>query len=202
MKEVPYTLFAGNDAFSFLMDDYFKPKCLSQEEEKKTFTWQELWDALNKEETPFVLFSANRKIMESPEGQPGRDFGLLLAGLANLSYAAQWRADQNKVYLFAYKKGTAYGKYMSELQWDEILHQEGLLAKLFPVQDDEFAVLGYTKLNYQFIPTLFQDFTFHFANAGYMIEGQIYTATVKPKQGIKENRSMQKIIRDTFASTI
>lgn len=201
MKDVTYILFANHDAFTFPMDDYFKPQVLSQEE-KKTYTWQELWDALNQEGTPFTLFSANKEIVKSPDGQQGRDFGFLLAGLAALDYSAQWRMDQDNVYIFAYKNGSAYGKYMMTLSWDEILYQEGLLVKLFPVKNDEFAVFSYKKTNYKLIPTLFQTFTFRFANAGFMAEGEIYTAMVTPKAKNKEDRTMKQIIQAVFEDTI
>ena len=60
-------------------------------EGKKGVLWWQIRDILQVKRPPFGLFENVDRLLNSPASQRGRDFGIILACLADLGYSAEWR---------------------------------------------------------------------------------------------------------------
>src|SRR5690606_3577130 len=63
-------------------------------EGKKGVLWWSIYNILNKKQDakPKYLFLENvDRLLKSPASQRGRDFAIMLASLADLGYAVEWR---------------------------------------------------------------------------------------------------------------
>lgn len=116
---------------------------------KKGVLWWEIHRILrDKSPRPRYLMLENvDRLLKSPSSQRGRDFAVMLASLADLDYAVEWRvinaADygmpqrRRRVFIVGYLRGTkAYERLTSEMpsQW---MLGAGILAKAFPVADSD-----------------------------------------------------------------
>lgn len=152
-------------------------------EGKKGVLWWQIRDILIAKKPPFCLLENVDRLLKSPAKQRGRDFGIILACLAELGYSAQWRvvnaADygasqrRRRIFIFAYRDDTAYGKAMAECAPDKVMSSEGLMAKAFPVYGIE-PPKG-TELGRDIVQVS-DKFAFAFENTGLMHEYQIFTA--------------------------
>lgn len=92
---------------------------------------------------PYVLLENVDRLLKSPSHQRGRDFAVMLASLADLGYAVEWRvvnaADygmpqrRRRVFILAYLEGTPVFERLSTedpLGW---LARTGVMAHAFPV---------------------------------------------------------------------
>lgn len=91
-----------------------------------------------------VLENVDR-LLKSPAGQRGRDFAVMLASLANLGYAAEWRVinsgeygfpqRRKRIFIVAYHPKTStyrrIAKTSNRLSWIE---KDGVLARAFPAR--------------------------------------------------------------------
>lgn len=160
-------------------------------EGKKGVLWWQIRDTLETKQTSFGLFENVDRLLKSPASQRGRDFGIMLACLADLGYSAEWRVinaaeygaaqRRRRVFIFAYKDTTNYGKKMEDEEALNIIRRDGFFAKTFPVQDIEVRIEK-TVIDYSDIPEVSASFKFPFENAGYMHKGKVYTAHTKPIQ--------------------
>lgn len=158
-------------------------------EGKKGVLWWQIRDTLEAKNTPFGLFENVDRLLKSPASQRGRDFGVMLACLADLGYSAEWRVvnaaeygaaqRRRRVFIFTYRNDTKYGSQMKDVDPAQILSEEGFFAKTFPIYDIESAIAS-TEINYDDIPEVSENFKFGFENAGYMTGGVVYTIAVKP----------------------
>ena len=201
MENNVYKFLWGMDHFTFPCKDYFSPEILVAERQAQNFTWKEVWAALYKDDTPMVLMIADPKVLHHPNKQEGRDFAMLLSGLASLDYSVQWRVIQlaNKgpsLCIFAYKNNSAYGKYINNIPGETTLLKEGFLAKLFGCPHDKIESISEKELNYKMIPTLFSSFTFHFEDVGLMIQGKIVTSKIAGDSSKLIEGSMKQLIED------
>ena len=124
-------------------------------------------------------------MLKSPAKQRGRDFGIILACLADLGYSAEWRvinaADygaaqrRRRTFIFAYRDDTIYGQKMSVVSAENILLKEGLMAKAFPIVS--IGALRETSIDKDIVKVS-DTFAFDFGRAGYMTENKIYTTDV------------------------
>ena len=154
-------------------------------EGKKGVLWWQIRDILETKKTPFCLLENVDRLLKSPAKQRGRDFGIILACLAELGYSAEWRVinaaqygaaqKRRRTFIFAYRNDTAYGARMSELTAEQIIETDGMMTKAFPV-------LNINKLTSTQVSTDIVDvsnnFKFAFENAGYMSNGIIYTTKI------------------------
>src|SRR5690625_577577 len=116
---------------------------------KKGVLWWEIHRILrDKMPRPkFILLENVDRLLKSPVKQRGRDFAVMLASLADLGYAVEWRvinaADygmpqrRRRVFILGYLDGTVPHRAMKgsgEIEW---LHETGLMARAFPVQEPE-----------------------------------------------------------------
>ena len=155
-------------------------------EGKKGVLWWQIRDTLIAKKAPFCLFENVDRLVKSPASQRGRDFGVILACLADLDYTVEWRIinaaeygagqRRRRIFIFAYKNTTKYSAEQKQMSAEEIIGKSGFFAKAFPISQ-EFKVTQ-RDFDYSDIPTVSDTFAFKFENAGYMANGVIYTAKV------------------------
>ena len=78
----------------FPCQDYSVAHALSSSqgiEGKKGVLWWQIRDILIAKKAPFCIFENVDRLLKSPAKQRGRDFGIILACLAELGYSAEWR---------------------------------------------------------------------------------------------------------------
>lgn len=155
-------------------------------EGKKGVLWWQIRDTMIAKRAPFCLFENVDRLVKSPASQRGRDFGVILACLADLDYTVEWRIinaaeygagqRRRRIFIFAYKNTTKYSAEQKQMSAEEIIGKDGFFAKAFPI-NQEFKVTQ-RDFDYSDIPTVSDTFAFKFENAGYMANGVIYTAKV------------------------
>lgn len=155
-------------------------------EGKKGVLWWQIRDTLIAKKAPFCILENVDRLLKSPAKQRGRDFGIILACLAELGYSAEWRVvnaaqygaaqRRRRIFIFAYRDETVYGRKMMDIPVEEIIKNKGLMAKAFPVE--EMGKITSTVLDIDIVEVS-DNFRFAFENAGYMHEGAVYTAKIK-----------------------
>lgn len=183
-----HTLLVGG----FPCQDYSVAQSLTSSkgiEGKKGVLWWQIRDALIAKKPAFCLLENVDRLLKSPAKQRGRDFGVILACLADLNYSAEWRVinaaqyggaqRRRRVFLFAYRNDTEYGKKMRRVSAMKILSEEGFMVKAFPIEGIEEPTA--VKLDHDIL-TVSDNFKFEFANSGYMRKGVIHTAKATPKE--------------------
>jgi len=172
----------------FPCQDYSVAHSLSSSkgiEGKKGVLWWQIRDILIAKKAPFCLLENVDRLLKSPAKQRGRDFGIILACLAELGYSAEWRVvnaaqygaaqRRRRIFIFAYRNDTAYGKKMAKSTAEQIINNDGFMKKAFPIQ--EMGKVTNTEISTDIIDVS-DNFKFAFENAGYMHDGVIYTAKV------------------------
>lgn len=172
----------------FPCQDYSVAHSLSSSkgiEGKKGVLWWQIRDILIAKKAPFCLLENVDRLLKSPAKQRGRDFGIILACLAELGYSAEWRVvnaaqygaaqRRRRIFIFAYRNDTAYGKKMAKSTAEQIINNDGFMKKAFPIQ--EMGKITNTEISTDIIDVS-DNFKFAFENAGYMHDGVIYTAKV------------------------
>lgn len=154
-------------------------------EGKKGVLWWQIRDTLIAKKAPFCLLENVDRLLKSPAKQRGRDFGVILACLAELGYSAEWRVvnaaqygagqRRRRTFIFAYRDDTTYGKKMETVSAESIISGLGFMASAFPVT--ETSKMSYTRLEGDIV-NVSDTFRFAFENAGYMHDGSIYTSKV------------------------
>ena len=142
-KNIPeHTLIVGG----FPCQDYSVAHSLSSSkgiQGKKGVLWWQIRDVLIAKKAPFCIFENVDRLLKSPAKQRGRDFGIILACLAELGYSAEWRVinaatygaaqRRRRTFIFAYREDTAFASSQNKYSVEEIITSEGLMAKAFPV---------------------------------------------------------------------
>ncbi len=157
-------------------------------EGKKGVLWWQIRDVIIAKKPPFCIFENVDRLLKSPAKQRGRDFGIMLACLNELGYSVEWRVVNAAIYgapqrrrrtfIYAYKNNSRYGMEKLSSNIDDILLNDGFMAKAFPV-----SLLGQIKetvLDTNII-TVSDKFEFTFKNAGLMRDGRIFTCDVEEK---------------------
>lgn len=169
---------------------------------KKGVLWwsiHAILEKMGKNAPKYLMLENVDRLLKSPANQRGRDFAIMLASLAELGYAAEWRiinaADygmpqrRKRVYIMAYRKGTSMNKTIKLLakkgkafNW---VSNDGIMNDAFPMyfensEADSFKIKGGLDE--------ISENTIHynakrrpFANAGVMIDRQVYTSNGKAK---------------------
>lgn len=184
-KNIPdHTLLVGG----FPCQDYSVAHTLASSkgiEGKKGVLWWQIRETIIAKKPPFCIFENVDRLLKSPARQRGRDFGVILACLAELGYSAEWRVinaaqygaaqRRRRTFIFAYRNDTNYGKRMKNFNAEDIISTEGLMAKAFPVK--EVHSMQSVTLPKDIVDVS-DNFVFLFSSAGYMNEWSIYTADV------------------------
>ena len=155
-------------------------------EGKKGVLWWQIRDTMIAKKPPFCIFENVDRLLKSPAKQRGRDFGMILACLAELGYSAEWRVinaaqygsaqRRRRTFIFAYRDDTIYGRANADVEPEHVISETGLMAKAFPVT--ELGKITQTVLAYNDLVEVSDNFAFPFENAGYMHEGQVFTVSV------------------------
>lgn len=155
-------------------------------EGKKGVLWWQIRDVLIAKRPPFCIFENVDRLLKSPAKQRGRDFGVILACFAELGYSAEWRVinaatygaaqRRRRTFIFAYRNDTRYGNRMAAVNPEQVLSVEGLMPRAFPIL--EVGKPKETQLPIDIVEVS-DKFAFDFRQAGYMTQGQIYTADVE-----------------------
>lgn len=160
---------------------------------KKGVLWWQIRDTLETKGAAFGLFENVDRLLKSPASQRGRDFGIILACLHGLGYSAEWRvvnaADygaaqrRRRTFIFAFKNSTEFSKSIPSNPWS-VIRERGLFARAFPIME-EWTCVSETEIplarTQEQLHTLSESFEFDFENAGFMRDGRIFTAKVKPQ---------------------
>lgn len=161
---------------------------------KKGVLWWEINRILDHHSPPFVLLENVDRLLKSPANQRGRDFGVVLACLRDLSYVVEWRvlnaADygsaqrRRRTFIFAAREDTAIGQSMAEhAASSTYLYNDGFFASEFPVSYE--VIPDATDLPDGQLPTdvrkVSKEFEYLFQNAGVMVDGHFWTKRVAPR---------------------
>lgn len=155
-------------------------------EGKKGVLWWQIRDTLIAKKAPFCIFENVDRLLKSPAEQRGRDFGIILACLTELGYSAEWRVvnaaqygaaqRRRRIFIFAYRNDTEYGKKMRDHAAERILKKDGFMVKAFPIE--EMWEVSSTTIVTDIVDVS-DNFKFAFENAGYMHEGVVYTTKIE-----------------------
>ena len=126
-------------------------------EGKKGVLWWEIHRILSQKgaNKPRFIFLENvDRLLKSPVKQRGRDFAIMLACLADLGYAVEWRvvnaADygmpqrRRRTFIVGYLANSKVGKSIRKHRPDEIIQSHGVLAKALPIQPSLSMPLEFT----------------------------------------------------------
>jgi len=154
-------------------------------EGKKGVLWWQIRDILIAKKAPFCILENVDRLLKSPAKQRGRDFGIILACLAELGYSAEWRVvnaaqygaaqRRRRIFIFAYRNDTVYGSKMEMASAENIIADSGFMVRAFPIT--EVGAVSRTAVGNDIVDVS-DNFKFPFENAGYMHNGEIYTAKV------------------------
>jgi DNA (cytosine-5)-methyltransferase 1 len=178
----------------FPCQDYSVARTLNQAlglEGKRGVLWWQIHRLLVMKRPPYLVLENVDRLLKSPAGQRGRDFGVMLVTLANLGYEVEWRVINAADYGFPQKRRRVHliGRRAGPAPRDaaEVLHR-GVLARALPVAD---APLG----------QLFESFVIEgdpaevserfgarrgetpFRSAGYMSHRKVWTLDLAPVWG-------------------
>lgn len=170
-------------------------------EGKKGVLWWQIHRILRESKTPppYLFLENVDRLLKSPASQRGRDFAIILASLADLGYAAEWRvinaADygmpqrRRRTYIVAYRKGTQLFKDAktamlgNALGW---LTKDGVIAQAFHVliapeeEEKVFTIEGS-------LPEVTECFNktggknSPFSCSGFMVNRKVLTVDLLPK---------------------
>ena len=165
-------------------------------EGKKGILWWSIRDVLEEKRPPFVLLENVDRLIRSPAGQRGRDFGMILACFRDEGYITEWRVinaaeygyqqRRRRTYIFAYKKDTVFGQRIISASQSEngpdmtgILNTQGFFAETFPVEPINGKKIKTIEIPLS-IGTVSESFKFDFENSGMMMDGIVYTVKTRP----------------------
>ena len=190
-KEIPdHTLLVGG----FPCQDYSVAQTLSNSkgiEGKKGVLWWAIADVLKTKRPPFVLLENVDRLLLSPAKQRGRDFGVILRTFMDNGYAVQWRVinageyglpqKRRRIFIFAYHKTTNYYKSLTKTNLHDIIFNEGIFAKQFPIKNEElnYSTADLSKKSYDNLVEISNKFKAQFYDAGIMLNGKVYSSKVE-----------------------
>ncbi|MDP2642683.1 MAG: DNA (cytosine-5-)-methyltransferase [Candidatus Peregrinibacteria bacterium] len=198
-KQIPdHHLLVGG----FPCQDYSVARTLNQAKGiygKKGVLWWSIFNILNKKgkKAPSFLMLENvDRLLKSPSGQRGRDFAVMLASLADLGYAVEWRVvnaaeygfpqRRRRVFIMGYKKGSKiFNLIKKEKEIENWIYKNGVIAKAFPVKKDEvklppFKIEGdLKKVSDKFSSNKPKKSPFE--NTGVMLDRKFYTVKTIPE---------------------
>lgn len=180
-----HTLLVGG----FPCQDYSVAHTLSSShgiEGKKGVLWWQIRDTIIAKKPPFCIFENVDRLLRSPARQRGRDFGVILACLAQEGYSVEWRVinaaqygaaqRRRRTFIFAYRNDTAHGRTMAQVPAESMIRSRGLMPQAFPIQD--MGPLTEITVGDDLVEVS-DCFAFQFENAGYMHKGRVHTAKVE-----------------------
>lgn len=201
----------------FPCQDYSVARTLSQSgglQGKKGVLWWEIHRILKDKmaaghPVSYVFLENVDRLLKSPVKKRGRDFAIILASLADLGYAVEWRVinaaeyglpqRRRRTFILAFFKDTAIYNQLDHKQGDWIA-EEGIMAKAFPVRDEALKTNSF-HIDGD-LADISEDFSVSlsgvspFENAGYMINRNVVTQKVAPKYTGKKMTLGQVLLAD------
>jgi DNA (cytosine-5)-methyltransferase 1 len=194
-KDIPtHDLLVGG----FPCQDYSVARTLKQAEGlagRKGVLWWEIHRILKAHTPGHLLLENVDRLLKSPVTQRGRDFAVMLASLADLGYAVEWRvinaADygmpqrRRRVFILGHHKSTPIGKKLFKLKDAEPwLLEDGLFAEAFPANPKASISAYELEGDLADITKRFnhgkRGTKSPFCNAGLLVGRRIHTMDVKP----------------------
>ncbi|PTU83320.1 DNA (cytosine-5-)-methyltransferase [Staphylococcus pasteuri] len=139
----------------------------------------------------YLLLENVDRLLKSPSNQRGRDFAVMLSTLNELGYTIEWRvinaADygnaqrRRRVFIFGYKQDLGYGQMMSKKTLEDIIYNEGMFAKSFPIENEPNKKRINTTSLSNDIVNVSENFSLQFFNSGIMRNGEVLTIDTIPK---------------------
>ncbi len=213
-KQIPHhDLLVGG----FPCQDYSVARTLSQAKGifgKKGVLWWSIYNIINKKQKnspSFLMLENVDRLLKSPSGQKGRDFAVMLASLADLGYAVEWRvvnaADygfpqrRRRVFIMGYKKGSnVHDLIIKQKNIKEWINKKGVIADAFPIRDDGVDLTSFEiKGNLKKISDNFSSDSPNkspFENSGVMFDRKVFTLKTNPDYKGKFIKLRDIIIHD------
>lgn len=185
----------------FPCQDYSVARTLNQAEGlagKKGVLWWQIHRILKEKENKpgYLLLENVDRLLKSPAKQRGRDFAVMLASLADLGYAVEWRvvnaADyglpqrRRRIFFMGIHRSTPMGKRLyAAARRTAWLLEEGVFAEAFPARAKalcpaEFVIEGdLAEVSERFNAGTMAG-TSPFAEAGIMVDRHVCTLAVRP----------------------
>ncbi len=175
----------------FPCQDYSVAKSLNQAAGivgRKGVLWWEIYRLLIMKRPPYLFLENVDRLLKSPTSQRGRDFGVMLASLANLGYEVEWRVVNAADYGFPQKRRRVLlvGRHVGAQERDanEVVYK-GPIARALPVtvgpvlsSSPTFIVEGTpADVSESFGATKGVS---PFRNAGYMSQRRVWTLDLEP----------------------
>lgn len=159
---------------------------------RKGVLWWQIVRIVRAKRPSFLLLENVDRLLKSPARQRGRDFAIVLASLARLGYAVEWRvvnaADhgfpqkRRRVFIFAVHKNVqAFGRIREEACMPGFLERTGFFARTFPVVQQQVSLAVPRAPDFQLgaiLAKVSATFEGRFENAGVMVERSVWTRRV------------------------
>ena len=136
----------------------------------------------------YLLLENVDHLLHSPKTQKGRDFSVILSSLNELGYVIEWRVvnaaqygfpqRRRRIYILAYRKGTALYKSLKKTMPSEWLDKKGVMAKSFPITTRSDLLEGKLYKSAEENLNSFTSIEGPFQNAGIFINGKYFTQKV------------------------
>ena len=168
---------------------------------KKGVLWWSIHSILKKkgDDAPKYLMLENvDRLLKSPSTLRGRDFAIMLASLSDLGYAVEWRVinaaeygmpqRRRRVYIMAYRVNSSMYSNILELEGNGIasnwVSESGIMQEAFPMEFSEMFFNSW-KIEGSLEDISENNIDFNtskrpFANAGIMINRQVYSSKGSP----------------------
>lgn len=172
---------------------------------KKGVLWWSIHRILSEKKNPpqYLILENVDRLLKSPSTQRGRDFAIILKSLDALGYAVEWRvinaADygmpqrRRRIFIMAYHESTSIYKSLKSAHKSDWMHESGIMAEGFPVQDpskkqDLFTSQEIESASFALTDSLVAisehfnegETLSPFENTGVFIDGQLFTAKTIP----------------------
>ena len=204
----------------FPCQDYSVAATLSRSggiEGKKGVLWWQIYRILNEKgdkRPQYIFFENVDRLLNSPATQRGRDFAIILASLADLGYAVEWRiinaADygmpqrRRRTYIVGYQKNSVVAQKIERIEdWVEY---DGVMAKAFEFKPKTGTVSDFNiEGTIQEVSASFNKGKKDspFGNAGMMIDRHVYSVDADPvydgpRQTLGGNLIDEKLVPEDF----
>ena len=158
-------------------------------EGKKGVLFWEIIRATKLSNPKYLLLENVDRLLKAPSKQRGRDFAIMLRTFADLGYGVDWRvinpADygwcqrRKRVFLFVYRKDTAYFKKQRGLE-DFGVGTSGIFEETHETKDEVVKGRKHSFTLPDDIVEVSDSFSTQFWNTGGMIEGKVVTKELEP----------------------
>lgn len=159
-------------------------------EGKKGVLFWEIVRATKLSNPKYLLLENVDRLLKAPSKQRGRDFAIMLRAFADLGYGVDWRvinpADygwcqrRKRVFLFVYRKDTAYFKKQRGLE-DFGVGSSGIFEETHETKDEVVKGREHSFTLPEDIVEVSDSFSTQFWNSGSMIDGRVVTKELEPK---------------------